>query len=270
MAGATCYVSRVALLTPIDTACVLLEVGGWRLLTDPVFDPPGRRWHFGWGAFSRKTGRPGLPPEAVGAVDAVLLSHHQHGDNLDEAGEAFARRAPLVLTTPAAARTLPNARGLEPWEHHVLEAPGRPALHVTATPARHHPGWQPELIAGPVVGFLLQGPALPRGPLWITGDTVLFDGVREVARRHEVDTLVIHVGAVRFPWLTGPARYTFDAAEAVEVARITRARQVVPVHVSGWTHFREGLEPLRGAFEAAGLGDRLRVPEAARAMELDP
>jgi L-ascorbate metabolism protein UlaG (beta-lactamase superfamily) len=140
---------------------------------------------------------------------------------------------------------------------------------VTATPARHRPGWQPELISGPVVGFVLEGGALPRGALYITGDTVLFEGVRQVASRFAVDTLVIHVGAVRFPWLTGPARYTFDAAEAVETARLTRARQVIPIHTSGWTHFREGLEPLRRAFAEAGLADRLRVPEPGASLELE-
>jgi L-ascorbate metabolism protein UlaG (beta-lactamase superfamily) len=258
----------MATFTHVDTACALHQIGGWRLLTDPVFDPPGRRYHFGWGALSRKTGTPGLTPQEVGAVDGVLLSHHQHGDNLDAAGDAFTRAAPLVLTTRAASRTRPNARGLAPWEVHLLSAPGRQALKVTATPAQHHPSWLPGFISGPVVGFLLESAALPRGPIYVTGDTVLFDGVREVARRFAVDTLVVHVGAVRFPWLTGPARYTFDAGEAVEVARLTRARQVIPIHTAGWTHFREGLDVLRTAFGAAGLTDRLRFPEAGRAIEL--
>jgi L-ascorbate metabolism protein UlaG (beta-lactamase superfamily) len=258
----------VATFTHVDTACALHEVGGWRLLTDPVFDAPGRRYHFGWGARSRKTGTPGLTPHGVGAVDGVLLSHHQHGDNLDAAGRAFTRAAPLVLTTRAASRTLPNARGLAPWDLHVLDAPGRAALRVTATPARHHPGWLPGFIAGPVIGFVLESAALPRGPVYVTGDTVLFEGVREVARRFAVDTLVIHVGAVRFPWLTGPARYTFDAREAVEVALLTRARQVIPVHTGGWTHFREGAGELREEFATAGLAHRLRWPGAGKAMEV--
>jgi L-ascorbate metabolism protein UlaG (beta-lactamase superfamily) len=254
--------------THVDTACALMELGGWRLLTDPVFDPPGRRYHFGWGALSRKTGTPGLTPAVVGAVDAVLLSHHQHGDNLDAAGAAFTRAAPLVLTTRAASLAIPGARGLAPWETQRFEAPGRSPLQVTATPGQHHPGWMPGFISGPVIGFLLESGALPRGPVYVTGDTVLFEGVRQVARRSAVDTLVIHVGAVRFPWLTGPARYTFDAREAVEVARITGARQVIPIHTGGWTHFREGPAELRRAFESAGLGARLCLPEAGRALQL--
>ena len=40
-----------------------------------------------------------LVPSEVGAVDAVLLSHDQHADNLDHAGRAFLPRAARVLTT---------------------------------------------------------------------------------------------------------------------------------------------------------------------------
>jgi L-ascorbate metabolism protein UlaG (beta-lactamase superfamily) len=255
-------------LTAIDTACALLDVGGVRLLTDPAFDPPGRRYHFGWGAMSRKTGAPAMSPADVGAVDAVLLSHHQHQDNLDDAGAAFTRSAPRVLTTRAAARALPNAQGLAPWESADLTLPGRPSLRVTATPAQHHPAWQPEFISGPVIGFVLEGEGLASGPLYITGDTVLFDGVREVARRFKVGTLVVHVGAVRFPWLTGPARYTLDAAEAAEVAKLTGARRVIPLHTSGWTHFREGVDDLRRRFQEAGLADRLVVPTPGQPLSL--
>jgi hypothetical protein len=34
---------------------------------------------------------------------------------------------------------------------------------------------------------------------------------------------------------------------------------VVPLHFEQWTHFSEGAAPLRTAFEAAGLSDRLRL-----------
>ena len=46
--------------------------------------------------------------------------------------------------------------------------------------------------------------------LWISGDTVLYDGVREVADRLEVDTAIVHLGGVKFP-VTGPLRYTLTA-----------------------------------------------------------
>jgi hypothetical protein len=41
-------------ITHIGGPTTLLEVDGWRLLADPTFDPPGRRYAFGWGTSSRK------------------------------------------------------------------------------------------------------------------------------------------------------------------------------------------------------------------------
>jgi|GEM_PF-5143521 len=78
---------------------------------------------------------------------------------------------------------------------------------------------------------------------------MIFDGVREVAQRAKIDVAVIHARAVRFPWLTGPARYTFNAAEAVEVARLTNARNVIALHTSGGSHFREARQAARGFFQ---------------------
>jgi hypothetical protein len=40
----------------------VLEVGGLRLLTDPIFDVPGRRYTFGWGSASHKTTGPAITP----------------------------------------------------------------------------------------------------------------------------------------------------------------------------------------------------------------
>ena len=76
-------------LTHIGGPTVLIEAGGWRLLTDPTFDPPGRSYRFGWGTGSRKLAGPAIAPEDLGPIDAVLLSHDHHDDNLDPAGRAL-------------------------------------------------------------------------------------------------------------------------------------------------------------------------------------
>jgi L-ascorbate metabolism protein UlaG (beta-lactamase superfamily) len=142
-------------ITHIGGPTVLLEVGGWRLLTDPTFDPPGRRYTFGWGSSSRKLTGPAVAAAALGPIDAVLLSHDHHGDNLDSAGRALLPAAGAVLTTVSGARRLGgNARGVQPWATTRLEAPGRPPIQVTATPCRHGPPLS-RPIAGDVIGFAL-------------------------------------------------------------------------------------------------------------------
>ena len=47
---------------------------------------------------------------------------------------------------------------------------------------------------GDVVGFALGWEGQEQGVFWISGDTVLYDGVRQVADRLQVDTAVIHLG----------------------------------------------------------------------------
>src|SRR5262249_53277740 len=143
-------------LTHIGGPTVLIEVAGWRLLTDPTFDPPGKRYHFGWGAGSKKLAGPSIAPAALGPIDAVLLSHDHHEDNLDPAGRALLPSAGVVVTTSSGAGRLGGSvRGLAPWQTTTLEAPGRPAITVTATPCRHGPPGS-HFIVGDVIGFALR------------------------------------------------------------------------------------------------------------------
>jgi hypothetical protein len=110
-------------LTYIGGPTVLLEVEGWRLLTDPTLNAPGRRYTFGWGSASHKTSGPAVAAADLGPIDVVLLSHDHHGDNLDDAGRALLAVAGVVLTTTPGARRLGgNARGLQPWATIRLEA----------------------------------------------------------------------------------------------------------------------------------------------------
>ncbi|MBX7266289.1 MBL fold metallo-hydrolase [Micromonospora sp. Llam7] len=245
-------------VTHIGGPTTLIEVAGWRILTDPTFDPPGRRYSFGWGTGSRKTTGPALSPEQVGPVDVILLSHDHHADNLDNRGRELIARTPVVITTRAGARRLGDpAQGLQAWEKTVLRDPDRPAITVIATPCRHGPALS-RPIAGQVIGFALHWPGQEHGALWVTGDTVLYPAVRDVPRRLTVDTVLLHLGAVRFP-ITGRLHYSLTAAEAVELCRLVRPRTIIPVHYEGWSHFSQGRQAIERAFATApdGLGERL-------------
>ncbi|MEV0175474.1 MBL fold metallo-hydrolase [Streptomyces sp. NPDC050803] len=246
-----------ARITHIGGPTTLIEVAGWRLLTDPTFDPPGRRYSFGWGTSSRKTSGPATKPTELPPLDAVLLTHDHHADNLDTAGRALLPAARTVLTTPSGARRLRgNSHGLAPWQTWRLESPGRPTIEVTATPARHGPPLS-RFLVGDVTGFALRWEGQQHGALWISGDTVLHGGVREVAHRLDVGTALLHLGGVRFP-VTGPVRYTMTAARAVELCRLLRPHTVLPTHYEGWSHFHEG----RRAIEA----ELAKAPDHIRAL----
>jgi L-ascorbate metabolism protein UlaG (beta-lactamase superfamily) len=63
-------------LTHVGGPTVLIEFGGWRILTDPTFDPAGGHYKFGWGTSSRKTSGPAIPSR--GQVPAPLDRARTH------------------------------------------------------------------------------------------------------------------------------------------------------------------------------------------------
>lgn len=85
-------------LTYIGGPTILIEIGPIRILTDPTFELAGYHYYAG-SQIIRKTISPALLPAVLGPVDAILLSHEQHGDNLDPAGRAVLAQGKLVLTT---------------------------------------------------------------------------------------------------------------------------------------------------------------------------
>ncbi|GGL79670.1 MBL fold metallo-hydrolase [Streptomyces fumigatiscleroticus] len=237
----------------------LIDYGGLRLLTDPTFDAPGD-YPLGDGRALTKTAPSRTTPADLGRIDAVLLSHDEHPDNLDRSGRALLADVPLTLTTPGGAERLGNgARGLADWDSVELRGPGGTTVTVTGVPAVHGPGTRAEVepVAGQVVGFVLTADGLPT--VYVSGDNASLDAVREIAGRFgPVDTAVLFAGAPRTALFDG-ALLVLDGAGAAEAARILGARRVVPVHCDSWGHFTEGREDVVKAFTEAGLADRLRT-----------
>jgi L-ascorbate metabolism protein UlaG (beta-lactamase superfamily) len=242
-------------ISQIGGPTVLIEIAGLRLLTDPTFDPPGeyRLPH----VVLRKVTGPARSAKGVGPVDAVLLSHDQHADNLDHSGREFLTTVARVFTTRAgAARLGGRAVGLAPWEPVSVTAPDGGELEITATPARHGPaGIEP--LSGDVIGFVLtMKNDRNMRPIYITGDTVWYDGVAEVARRFDVGLVLLFAGAAQ---TRGPFHLTMDTNDAIEAAHAFPNATIVPVHIDSWAHLTQSAQDLTRAFEALGLAHRITV-----------
>jgi L-ascorbate metabolism protein UlaG (beta-lactamase superfamily) len=243
-------------LTHIGGPTALLEIGALRLLTDPAFEAAGFRYVRG-AIGSLKQTSPALSLDELGPIDAILLSHDQHCDNLDPAGRAYLPQAGRVLTTLAGAQRLGgNAQGVATWDTAILGDPNGLQVCVTATPARHGP---PELAEamGEVNGWILEWDGQQRGALYISGDTVLFEQLQEIPSRYQIGTALFHFGAAHFDVL-GPAHLTFTANEGALFAQTLGECIIVPIHYEGWAHLVEGRADIEHAFATAGLANRLR------------
>ena len=65
-------------LTRVGGPTMLIEADGFRLVTDPTFDPPGE-YQLSYVTLTKTSG-PALSADKIGPVDAVLISHSGGND----------------------------------------------------------------------------------------------------------------------------------------------------------------------------------------------
>ncbi len=244
-------------ITYVGGPTTVIEIAGVRFITDPTFDDANRDYPLGPVVTLTKTAGPAIPLAEIGDLDVALVSHQQHPDNLDESGRELLARIPVVLTALQSADKIPGAVGLVPGASHEIVAPDGNVLRVTATPARHGPQGA-ETFAGEVIGFAIEVAETGEALVYVTGDTVWFDGVSKVAQDFQPRVVVLHGGAATTR--RSAFQLTMNANDAVEVAGAFPDATILPVHHDGWTHFIQSQDDLANAFRVLGL-DRLQLVE---------
>jgi len=247
-------------VTYVGHATVLAELGGARLLTDPLLRSRV-------GPLRRHVAAPA--PGVASDLDAVLISH-LHRDHADLPSLRRIDRRTPVLAPPGAREFLAGQGFSDVRELALGESSEIGPVTVTAVEARHEAGHRnvlpvrlfrdiagkgaPEAIPGAqAVGFLLEG----RGRrVYFAGDTDLFDGMEGFG---PLDLALLPV------WGWGPTLGPghLDPERAARAAALISPRAVVPIH---WgTLYPLGLARLRP--------EPLRAPPrefARRVRELAP
>ena len=247
----------------IGGATAFLEVGAFRVLTDPVLGEGE--------ALAPLVRLAPLPPFDLVPLDAVLLSH-VHPSHLDAAAAGRLRKDTPVVAPPDQAAFL-RARGftgvvpLGWWERTGL-ARGGASLRILALPAWHSadPGTSLEL--GTVNGYLIEHVRDDEHRvIYWTGDTVWFDGLAVIRERApRIDLLLPHVGAAGAGEPKG--RRTLDAAEAARLIALVAPRAVVPIHHHTFSHYTEPIEALRDRLAGGPHADRLHLLHEGEAAVL--
>jgi L-ascorbate metabolism protein UlaG (beta-lactamase superfamily) len=159
---------------------------------------------------------------------------------------------------------------LRTWQSYNCHRSGS-SVRVTAVPAKHAPrplGYLLPPVMGSILDFSRDGLRLLR--LYITGDTLMHDGIGEIAERFPgIDACVIHLGGTRVAGVL----LTMDAQQGVEALRVTAPRLAIPVHYDDYGLFRSPLADFRQAAAGAGLptaihyvgrGDSCELPLAGQ------
>lgn len=240
--------------TYIGGPTAILEISGFRIMTDPTLDPEGTSFRLNEKMTETKLSGPAALPK--GLIDLVLLSHDQHFDNLDNGGRDYLKEVGTTLTTKAGAERLKgNSIGLAPGESRTFKAPNGDQIKITATPARHGPAGI-EKIAGDVIGFHLSVSGSVTFEVYITGDTVFYNEIEKLGKTTNPRYVFIFAGAAR---PRGPFNLTMGTNDAVDTAHVFPEATLIPLHSEGWTHYTENNANLIEAFRILGIENRLQI-----------
>jgi L-ascorbate metabolism protein UlaG (beta-lactamase superfamily) len=212
-------------LTWVGHATVLLELGGARLLTDPLLR--ARLGHL-----RRHGARP--DPRVTEDIDAVLVSH-VHLDHLDVRSLRSVARGARVVAPQGAGRLLRRIGFAQIDEVVAGDRITVGGATITALAAVHDGRRRPLGAAIGTLGYEIAGGQR----VYFAGDTELFEGMRSFAGRFDVALLPV--------WGWGPSLGPghMDPLSAAQAVAIVRPAIAVPIH---WgTFFPVGLEALRGS-----------------------
>jgi len=261
----------------IGNATILLRYGGLTILTDPNFVHRGEQVPLGYGLTTTRLTDPAMEIEDLPAIDLVVVSHF-HGDHFDRVAEERLDRGYPIVCPPEAGEKLrelgfDRTQELPTWESCELRNDST-SIKVTAMPGRHAPGAL-SIALPEVMGSLIElrskgNPALPSTDrpdlrLYISGDTIVYEGLREIPERTAaIDLALLHLGGTRVMGLT----VTMDAEQGIELMDMLHPRLAIPIHFDDYEAFKSPLEDFVRAVRVAGLEDNVRYLERGQAFDL--
>ncbi len=202
--------SSLPAITWLGHATTLLELDGVRLLTDPVL---GDRV----GPLVRISNP--VAADAVGQIDAVLLSH-LHADHADRPSLRRLARTAVVVAPSGSAAWLRRAGALEVRELRPGQATSLGRVDIRALPAVHDRRRRPLGAQATPIGYLIRGSA----SVYFAGDTDLFDEMADLRGLIDVALLPVWGWGPR----VGPGH--LDPERAARAAAMIAPRMAVPIH----------------------------------------
>ena len=132
---------------------------------------------------------------------------------------------------------------------------GTAQLRITSMPGRHGPPVVSALLPE-VMGSMLEFQASPGSSpfrLYITGDTLVIDDLKEIPRRYrDIHLALLHLGGTRVMGIL----FTMDGHEGVELMRLVNPRLAIPIHYDDYDVYKSPISE----FSEAGAGRRAGRP----------
>src|SRR5690606_9188499 len=102
--------------------------------------------------------------------------------------------------------------------------------------------------------------------MYISGDTLMHDEIREIPRRFPgIDLALLHLGGTRVFGIL----LSMDAKQGVDALRAIDADATIPIHYEDYDVFKSPLVDFRRAVQAAGWDDRVRYLRRGDAYRIE-
>lgn len=243
----------------IGNATVLIKFAGFTILTDPTFIHMHEKVHLGYGLHTTRVTNPAIEVNELPPLDFILLSHF-HGDHFDQVAIKELDKSIPIITTPHAAHEL-KSRGfnkseeLEKWQS-ISFVKGGIRLKITATPGRHGPFpisiFLPQVMGSILDFFDQNGSHLFR--IYITGDTMVFDDIKEISRRFpNKDLALLHLGGTTVMGIM----VTMDSKDGIKMFKIIDPKMAIPIHYNDYDVFKSPLDDFKKDVLKAGIEDHI-------------
>jgi L-ascorbate metabolism protein UlaG (beta-lactamase superfamily) len=105
-----------------------------------------------------------------------------------------------------------------------------------------------------------------KSEIYITGDTLYYEGVAEVAKRFDPSYVFIFAGAAH---AIGPFNVTMDNNDAIDTALAFPNATIIPLHYDGWSHYTQNEKDIEASYQVIGIDQRLKILEAGVLTDLD-
>jgi L-ascorbate metabolism protein UlaG (beta-lactamase superfamily) len=236
----------------VGHSTLLIQIGDKFVLTDPVFTQY-------IGGLSRRLVEPGIAPEHLPRIDAVLISH-RHLDHLSrDTFHLLSPRLTSVLTPVGAAADIPKD-GYRVEELPYWRQWKRGGLTVTAVPVDHDGGRILDSDSHPqaFTGYVIKHDGVT---VYFPGDTAyqkpMFD---EVARKFgPIDLALMPIGPISPPDIM--LKHHLNPGQALQAANDLQAAVMVPIHFGSFINSLDAAGDCEVALDAA-----LRQGQAGRVL----
>lgn len=241
----------------IRNATIIVEYAGKKFLVDPMLAEKGTYPPFP-NSLRQDQNNPlvSLPTsikDIINGIDAVIVTH-LHYDHWDDAAkEAIPKEIKMFVQNEDDAKEIRNAgfQNIEVLQEDTIFE----GIQLIKTKGEHGRGEMVKL-AGQVCGVVFKHSN--EKTLYVAGDTVWYEAVREVIKTHKPEIIVVNGGDNQF--LQGGS-LVMGKDDIYEVYKATPNAKIISVHMEAVNHWTLSREQLKSFIKEKGISSNVLVPD---------